>query len=56
MNLTELRALLIAHAYEPTTNLDRIDIKRAFGEVTGADVMFTDGTVAFLAAEQPTRE
>ncbi|NII42125.1 hypothetical protein E9228_002783 [Curtobacterium flaccumfaciens] len=56
MNLSDLRALLIAHAYEPTTKLDRIDIKRAFGEVTGVDVMFTDGTVAFLAAEQPTRE
>lgn len=48
MNLTELRALLIANAIEPSSSIDRIDVKRAYGDVTGVDLMLTDGTVAYL--------
>jgi hypothetical protein len=51
MNLAQLRALLIENAYEPDVDIDRIDVKRKYDEVTGADVMFTDGTVAFLATD-----
>lgn len=51
MKLTEIRALLKAHGYNTTAPLDRFDVKRAVGEVIGVDVMFTDGTVAYLPIE-----
>ena len=51
MTLTELRALLKAHGYKTTAAIDRVDVKREHGAVVGADVMFTDGTVAYLPVE-----
>ena len=54
MTLTRIRALLKQHGHKTTAEIDRIDVKRAFGVPTGIDVMFTDGTVAFLpVTEEP---
>jgi hypothetical protein len=51
MNLAEL---LIANAIEPSSNIDRIDVKRAYGDVAGVDIMLTDGTVAYLPLDNTT--
>jgi len=51
MKLSEIRALLTAHGYSTTAELDRVDVKRAAGAVIGVDIMFTDGTVAYLPTE-----
>lgn len=51
MKLSEVRALLTAHDYPTTAELDRVDVKRAAGAVIGVDIMFTDGTVAYLPTE-----
>jgi len=48
MKLSEIRALLKQHGHKTTAEIDRVDVKKAFGTPTGVDVMFTDGTVAFL--------
>ncbi|MBF4628909.1 hypothetical protein [Curtobacterium flaccumfaciens] len=50
MTLTKIRALLSAHGYKTNAELDRVDVKRDLGAVTGVEVMFTDGRVAFLDA------
>lgn len=52
MTLTEIRALLRARGYKSTVAIDRFDVKRDHGAVTGVEVMFTDGTVAYLSVEQ----
>lgn len=49
MTLTELRALLKANGHKTTAAIDRADVKRDHGVVVGVDVMFSDGTVAYLA-------
>ena len=51
MTFSELRALLKAHGYKTTAAIDRFDVKREHGAIVGADVMFTDGTVAYLPVE-----
>lgn len=51
MKLSDLRALLKEHGHRTTAEIDRFDVKRAAGAVIGVDVMFTDGTVAYLAVE-----
>lgn len=51
MTLTKIRALLKQHGHKSTAEIDRIDVKRAFGAVTGVDVMFSDGAVVFLPVE-----
>lgn len=51
MKLSEIRALLKANGYITTSQLDRIDVKRAAGVIIGVDVMFTDGNVAYLPVE-----
>ncbi len=51
MKLSEIRALLKANGYTTTAQLDRFDVKRAAGAVIGVDVMFTDGTVAYLPVD-----
>ncbi|WFR66625.1 hypothetical protein P9139_18045 [Curtobacterium flaccumfaciens] len=48
MTLTQIRALLKAHGYKTTAEIDRFDVKRTAGQVAGVDVMFTDGAVAYL--------
>ena len=48
MKLSEIRALLKQHGHKTTAEIDRVDVKKAFGTPTGVDVMFTNGTVAFL--------
>jgi hypothetical protein len=48
VTLTKIRALLKAHGYKTTTEIDRFDVKRNSGVVVGIDVMLTDGTVTFL--------
>lgn len=52
MTLTELRALLKAAGHKTTVAIDRFDVKRDHGATVGVDVMFTDGTVAYLPVEQ----
>lgn len=54
MTLAEIRALLRQHGHESNVEIDRIDVKRAYGVITGVDVMLADGTIAFLAIEQPS--
>lgn len=51
MKLSEIRALLKANGHATTARLDRVDVKRAAGEIIGVDVMLTDGTVAYLSVE-----
>lgn len=51
MTLIELRALIKAHDYKTTAEIDRFDVKRAAGVIIGVDVMFSDGTVAYLPVE-----
>lgn len=53
MKLSELRALLKQHGYKTTAEVDRFDVKRAAGQITGVDVMLTDGTIAYLPVEEP---
>jgi hypothetical protein len=48
MKLSEIRALLKRHGHKTTAEIDRFDVKREYGKVIGAHVMFTDGTVAYL--------
>lgn len=50
MTIQQLIALLDRHGYLSDTAIDRFDVKRAAGEIIGADIMFTDGTVAYLTA------
>lgn len=51
MKLSGIRALLLKHGRETTADIDRSDVKREVGAVIRVDVMFTDGTVAYLATE-----
>lgn len=51
MKLSAIRALLRQHGYKSTVEVDRVDVKRAAGEVVGVDVMFSDGAVGFLPVE-----
>lgn len=51
MTLRAIRALIKARGYRTAAEIDRFDVKRAVGEVIGVDVMFTDGTVAYLPIE-----
>lgn len=51
MTLTELRALLKAHGYKTTAAIDRAGVKREHGVIVGVDVMFTDGTLAYLPVD-----
>ena len=51
MTLTEIRTLLKAASYKITVKVDRFDVKRAAGEII-VDVMFTDGSVAYLPVEE----
>jgi hypothetical protein len=53
VKLSHIRALLKQHGYKTTAEVDRVDVKRAFGKVTGVDVMLTDGSVAFLPVTEP---
>ncbi|MBO9039864.1 MULTISPECIES: hypothetical protein [Curtobacterium] len=52
MTLARIRALLKQHGHKRTAEIDRIDVKRALGAVTGVDVMFPDGAVVFLPVEE----
>jgi hypothetical protein len=52
VKLSQVRALLKKHGHKTTTEIDRFDVKRAFGKVTGVDVMLTDGTIAFLIVDE----
>ena len=54
MTLTQIRALIKQHGHKTNVAIDRIDVKRAYGAITGVDVMLADGTVAFLPVEEPT--
>ena len=54
MNLTQIRALLKQHGHKTNAEIDRIDVKRAYGAITGVDVMLSDGTVTFLPVEEAT--
>jgi len=51
MKLSEVRALLTAHGYSTTAEIDRFDVKRAAGAVIGVDLMLSDGTVTYLPVE-----
>lgn len=51
MKLSDLRALLKRAGIKTTESIDRLDVKRAAGEVIGVDVMLTDGTVTYLPVE-----
>jgi hypothetical protein len=51
VKLSQIRALLDARGYPTTAEIDRFDVKRAAGALIGVDVMFTDGTVAYLPVE-----
>ena len=51
MKLSAIRALLKLHGHKTTAEIDRFDVKRAAGVVIGVDIMFTDGTVAYLSVE-----
>ena len=48
VKLSEIRALLKKHGHKTTAEIDRFDVKRAFGDIISVDVMFTDGTIASL--------
>lgn len=52
MTLTQIRALLKQHGHKTNAEIDRIDVKRAYGAITGVDVMLADGTVTFLPVEE----
>ncbi|MCS5507131.1 hypothetical protein [Curtobacterium flaccumfaciens] len=54
MTLAKIRALLKQHGHKTNVEIDRIDVKRAYGVVTGVDVMLVDGTVTFLPVEEGT--
>lgn len=54
MTLAKIRALLAQHGHKTNVELDRIDVKRTYGVITGVDVMLADGTVAFLPLEETT--
>ena len=54
MTLAKIRALLKQHGYKTNAEVDRIDVKRAYGAITGVDVMLADGTVTFLPVEEAT--
>jgi hypothetical protein len=54
MTLARIRALLKQHGHKTNAEVDRIDVKRAYGVITGVDVMLADGTVAFLPVEEAT--
>jgi hypothetical protein len=51
MKLSEIRASLLKQGHKTNAEIDRFDVKRAAGAVIGVDVMFTDGTVAYLPTE-----
>lgn len=51
MRVCAIRALLKQHGHKTTAEIDRFDVKRAAGVIIGVDVMFTDGTVAYLPVE-----
>jgi hypothetical protein len=53
VKLCDIRSLLKANCITTTAEIDRFDVKRAAGSVIGVDVMFTDGTVAYLPVEAP---
>lgn len=52
MNLTQIRALLNQHGHKTNAEIDRIDVKRAYGTIIGVDVMLADGRVTFLPVEE----
>lgn len=52
MTLAKLRALLKQHGHKTNVEIDRIDVKRTYGAITGVDVMLADGTVTFLPVEE----
>jgi hypothetical protein len=54
MTLPQIRALLKQHGHKTNAAIDRIDVKRAYGAITGVDVMLSDGTVTFLPVEEAT--
>lgn len=54
MTLSQIRALLKQHGHKTTAEIDRIDVKRAYGAITGVDVMLSDGTVTFLPVDEPS--
>lgn len=53
MKFSEIRALLLKNGHRTTAEIDRFDVKRAAGAVIGVDIMFSDGTVAYLPVEAP---
>lgn len=54
MTLAQIRALLKQHGHKTNVEIDRVDVKRAYGAITGVDVMLADGTVTFLPVEEAT--
>lgn len=54
MTLTQIRALLKQHGHKTNVEIDRIDVKLAYGATTGVDVILADGTVIFLTASDAT--
>lgn len=51
MTLTMLHALLKAHGHRNAAAIDRAGVKREHVATVGVDVMFTHGTLAYLAVD-----
>lgn len=50
MNLAKIRALIKSAGYKTTDAVDRVSIRYDYGKPIGIDVMFTSGTVDYIAA------